>query len=606
MPIPPPPPLVYTPFKPRAVARSSGAKNPESCLLRGETLLAPSSAPASLVLDFGEELVGVLTLDAAADASTKLELIYGEDLEEALLLQDPFAPDHWYHQPRDFLELVPGAQRVRHPGRRAFRFVNVIVHGPGALRLHGAEMMLEHAGVKDRGSFACSDPLLNDAWEISRRTLRLCLQGFYEDGVKRDGMLWIGDYRVEFLCAHYLFGEAALARRSLEMFAHCRHDDGSLSAVALLADGHMYPRIKYLGDLSTPGGLHRWVLANYCADFVSAVWEYVLHTGDRAAAGSLAPTVRGVLEFLGKVDVEHTKIAETFITDNQVDHGNWWGSRSALAYQIAAAFNDGAKIAELLGDAILAERCRAEHRQRLPAAAKLFGDPARGACRDDAGLAADRASLVTSAATRTRRGSQRRETGLDSTRSWHAHAAAFLAGAVTPAELRAAHVQLEKDPGVRRPMAGFMEFYLLQAWFDAGLVREALDEMRSYYGQMLRSGATTTWELVDRRVPGIDHLVAAGRSHCHGWSAGPAWILPAKILGVMPAAPGFRRVSIRPALGDLAWARGKIPTPHGEIEVAVTAPSAVEIILPPGVSGTLYLEGRPPVELVEGAIHRRH
>ena len=26
----------------------------------------------------------------------------------------------------------------------------------------------------------------------------------------------------------------------------------------------------------------------------------------------------------------------------------------------------------------------------------------------------------------------------------------------------------------------------------SGLVREALDEMRSYYGQMLRSGATTT------------------------------------------------------------------------------------------------------------------
>ena len=122
-------------------------------------------------------------------------------------------------------------------------------------------------------------------------------------------------------------------------------------------------------------------------------------------------------------------------------------------------------------------------------------------------------------------------------------------------------------------MAGFMEFYLLQAWLDAGLVREALDEMRSYYGQMLRSGATTTWEIVDRREPGIDHINVAGRSHCHGWSAGPANLLPAKILGVTPAAPGYREVTIRPQLGDLAWAEGEIPTPHGIIRVKLTGPT---------------------------------
>ncbi len=152
-------------------------------------------------------------------------------------------------------------------------------------------------------------------------------------------------------------------------------------------------------------------------------------------------------------------------------------------------------------------------------------------------------------------------------------------------------------------MAGFMEFYLLQAWLDAGLVREALDEMRSYYGQMLRSGATTTWEIVDRREPGIDHIVAAGRSHCHGWSAGPACLLPAKILGVTPTAPGFREVSIRPALGGLTWAKGEIPTPHGIIRVSLTGPNAGEIALPAGVTGTLHLAGRSAVALASGQRH---
>jgi hypothetical protein len=132
-------------------------------------------------------------------------------------------------------------------------------------------------------------------------------------------------------------------------------------------------------------------------------------------------------------------------------------------------------------------------------------------------------------------------------------------------------------------MAGFMEFYLLQAWFDAGLAIAALDEMRSYYGQMLRSDATTTWELVDRRVPGIDHIVAAGRSHCHGWSAGPAYLLPAKILGVTPISPGFAEFDFQPQLGGLSFARGIIPTPHGMIEVNLR-PGRAEITVPSGTT----------------------
>jgi hypothetical protein len=563
--------LVYTPHAPCAVAQSHGVILPEACLNGGESVLRPG---ASLVLDFGEELVGVVELAATADDATTVELIEGEDLEEALMVKDPFAPDHWYHQPRDILPVAAGVQTLRTQGRRAFRFVNAIVHGPGHLRLRSARMILEHAPVTDRGAFRCSDPVLNDAWQISRRTTRLCMQGYYEDGVKRDGMLWIGDYRVTFLCAHYLFGDAALARRSLEMFAQCRRPDGSLTAVALHAGGHLFPRISYLGDLSQPGGLHEWVLDNYCADFVSGVWEYVLHTGDTALARELAPVTRGVLDYLATVDLSTAAPGRNFITDNQPETKDWWGSRAALGYQLAAAFGDAAKLCDLLGDATLAEQCRQWRTTRLGETVDKFGDPAQASARDD--LPAE------------------------ATRSWHAHAAAFHAGALTPADLRRIFPLLQQDANVRRPMAGFMEFYLLQAWLGAGLVREALAEMRSYYGQMLRSGATTTWELVDRREPGIDHIQPAGRSHCHGWSAGPANHLSAHILGVMPTSPGYRTVDIRPALGDLAWAEGVVPTPHGEIHVSLTGPMTGEIALPAGITGTLYLPGRPPVSLGEG------
>ena len=134
--------LAHTPYAPRAVVQSHLVTSPAACLSGGETIFSPGSEPARLVLDFGEELVGVLELTVEVDSPTKLELIEGEDLEEALLVNDPFAPDHWYHQPRDILQLQPGAQIARNQGRRAFRFVHLLVHGPGKLRLQRAQMML--------------------------------------------------------------------------------------------------------------------------------------------------------------------------------------------------------------------------------------------------------------------------------------------------------------------------------------------------------------------------------------------------------------------------------------------------------------------------------
>jgi len=117
---------------------------------------------------------------------------------------------------------------------------------------------------------------------------------------------------------------------------------------------------------------------------------------------------------------------------------------------------------------------------------------------------------------------------------------------------------------------------------------------------MLRSGATTTWELVDRREPGIDHIQPAGRSHCHGWSAGPAFHLPVHVLGVTPTAPGYRTVEIRPALGDLTWAEGVVPTPAGDIAVRVQAGLTGFVELPAGVTGTLHLPGQAPRALAAG------
>ena len=59
-------------------------------------------------------------------------------------------------------------------------------------------------------------------------------------------------------------------------------------------------------------------------------------------------------------------------------------------------------------------------------------------------------------------------------------------------------------------------------------------------------------------------------THVHGWSCTPVKDLTCYTLGVSPAEPGYAVARIAPRLGDLAWAKGKVPTPHGLICVEVS------------------------------------
>ena len=57
------------------------------------------------------------------------------------------------------------------------------------------------------------------------------------------------------------------------------------------------------------------------------------------------------------------------------------------------------------------------------------------------------------------------------------------------------------------------------------------------------------------------------RSECHAWGALALYELPAVILGVRPAAPGFEKISVRPVPGYFTWAKGEAVTPKGMVLV---------------------------------------
>ena len=84
------------------------------------------------------------------------------------------------------------------------------------------------------------------------------------------------------------------------------------------------------------------------------------------------------------------------------------------------------------------------------------------------------------------------------------------------------------------------------------------------------------------------------RSDCHAWSSSPNFEVFRTVLGIDTAAPGFRRVRVRPFLGALERVSGSIPHPRGEISVKLERTGKIlraDIALPPGVTGEFVWSG---------------
>lgn len=137
----------------------------------------------------------------------------------------------------------------------------------------------------------------------------------------------------------------------------------------------------------------------------------------------------------------------------------------------------------------------------------------------------------------------------------------------------------------------FYGYYMLEAKAKAGDYQGAIDNIREFWGGMLKLGATTFWEDFNLDwVPNasrIDEIVPPGKvdihgdfgAYCyighrhslaHGWASGPTPWLTTHVLGVKVMAPGCKVIKLEPNLGDLEFAEGTFPTPYGVLKIKHT------------------------------------
>jgi hypothetical protein len=100
--------------------------------------------------------------------------------------------------------------------------------------------------------------------------------------------------------------------------------------------------------------------------------------------------------------------------------------------------------------------------------------------------------------------------------------------------------------------------HLHRALSRAGRTQDLLDNIRRRWGPWVAAGEPTFWEL---------WRLGDQATTCHAWSATPTFDLSTEVLGIAPIAPGFASFRVAPKPGDLDWAEGAFPCPHGDIRV---------------------------------------
>lgn len=482
-------------------------------------LQAADDGDWELVIDLGRERSGFVGFELEAPAGT---IVDGYGVE---YMRDDYV-QHTYGLDNTFRYVCrEGRQTYVSPVRRGFRYLYLTVRGHReAVKLHEVYIRQSTYPVAEIGSFRCSDSLLNEAWEISRHTTRLCMEDTFVDCPSYEQVFWVGDSRNEALVNYYTFGATDIVERCLNLVP------GSADETPLYLD-----QVPSAWSSVIPNWTFFWILA--CG-------EYAAHTGDTAFAARIWPSVKLTLShYLQHIDEDGLlNMAGWNLLDwAPIDQPNE-GTVTHQNLFLVKALRDSGALAAAAGDTETAAAFAAR-------AAKL-ADDINARLWDE-----ERRAYIDCIHTDGRR---------SDIYSMQTQVVAYLCDIPQGERLDIIAGYLSSPPPSFVQIGSpFMSFFYYEALERAGRHGQLLDDIRANYGQMLRYGATTCWEMYPNFRENRSNPDMLTRSHCHAWSAAPGYFLGSSILGVKRGADGWRTIEIAPQPCDLAWAEGVVPLPQG-------------------------------------------
>ena len=436
-----------------------------------------------------------------------IHIYYGESREEAL--------------DKEHCETLDVLSPLSPLSSKAFRYV--YIEKDEGSSYDDVLMDYEYAphDITHSGTFHCSDALLNDIWQVAAYTMDLTTREFFMDGIKRDRWTWSGDAIQSYLMNYYLRFDTECVKRTIRQL---RGKDPVTAHVNTIMDYTFYwfksilDYYEYTGD----------------ADFVREMWPRMV---------TLMNYVEGRLNQDGMAEGQ----SDDWIFVDWVDFP--MHKRGVLCFEqilLMKAMETMALCSKLLGINKSSYRVKAEElRNKIKQTFWSFEQKAYYHAIEEGVLNKQITKFP--------------------------NMFAILYGLSYQEEQQEImqSVMLNADiPPITTP---YMRFYELEALCMAGMQPQVLQEIRDYWGGMLKEGATTFWEKYVPTESGTQHLAMYGRPYgkslCHAWGASPIYLLGKYFLGVRPTKPGYAEYEIHPSLGDLEWMQGTVPTPRGVIHI---------------------------------------
>lgn len=559
----------------------------------------PLRVEGEVILDFGRNLTGKIWIEADGP----LEIIYASDMDQLqCLLETPEDQRKKYDIHDVYVGAYPsGVVQPNAQGAAShsdemsvLRLLYLRTTSSVTVRRCWLDFSAPHIPLD--GAFQCSNAELDLVWQMGSYTTLLCTQqntlsldgvpapgkGFVIwDAPRRDREVWAGDLRLSSLSWMAAYADPEPVRNSLYMIWQARHLG--------CADSGLIP-----GSGSSHQIFYEWSFW-----FLVNAWEYYLWSGDKGiiralmAPGGLEETLRWVLRKGNE--------------DGLVEAENSWmytlrirGEMSTLALAQVAGLEAMAQLFIAGGKPALAHQAsEAAIAIRAKISAKFF-DPTIGAMRLLASHPdhAPRYPLCANAIAALLR--------IGEERIWRACLNSITSPEfITNAGLRNFWPAFDPaDPSWNiNPATQWMHndkvwpfpnCYAAWALFEAGKTTAACDVLLRFHRPHIQQGHTTIWEVMmpDGSTPIRQHGNLG--SLTHAWGALGNYLLQRYVLGIRNLAPGFREVSVQPDLGELTHASGRVPTPHGCIEVELQKVGGKlrgQVTLPTGIMVNESTEG---------------
>ena len=454
------------------------------------------------------------------------------------------------------LHVRDGLQYFESRDYAALGTIHVLVrHASAPIEIRDISADFLSQPVEYRGSFLCSDPSLNTLWKSGRWSTQICMITHHLDSpMHQEPISDYGDYLIEDLVNYAALGtNFSLARQDLRKWAW------------------VMERAHY-----------QTFHTSYLFAWLQSLLNYYDYTGDRHLIEELSPNVHGLIaqftSYLGKngivsqapnymfmdwVTIHDDTNPEIKFAAHHPPAVIGQGYMTALFYRGLA---DAIRVAELTGD-----RAHADHYARLRAQIgaayqQELWNPVRGQYRDGKPFVTSIAPAKWLPA----------DVAMESF-SVQNNSLAVLEDVAPPGrQTQIIGTMVQNENWEVTPY--FMHF-VFEAYAHAGLFgKYALAKLHEYR--------------VVAETQTVREMGPEKGDYSHGWIASPTYQMSSKILGVMPTSPGFATFAIRPTFCDLAFARGTVPSPRGDIGVDWWhEPNRVvlKVLIPPGTRAILAL-----------------